>query len=598
MPKSKPALQSKKFSTGNGSEDLTPEHADNDYCDEIIEVGIVPKRDSGKIGPASPNGTKRTSAWDSTATLDPVFSPGSVTKLAIDRSSRIEEEEEKSRCSKGCSRGAVVGALLLLIVLSVLIGVFLSPISPIKPSSSVITEINDPNSTSDENIILDEDSITPNQDVEDNTPNPDVEDNTPNEDKPPTEAPTTASPTTSSPTTPSPTEDPNSAPTPTAPIPKEFEILTYTKIARMDLLESVPHDTKAFTQGLEVLSQDKIDIMKRQYPQAPVTPPVVPSFAIESTEMDDESTLRIVELETGNVVQESKLEDRSHSGGGCTYYYAPPSPANRGGNTVLRVVQLTIASGRGYVYDLTMPSTQNTVASPWSLTLVGDFDFSGGTIDDAGWGIVYHPPRDQFIVSDGSKFLHFWKLTETLSANSIIFDFTLMEKIAVKELRESSENFVPSASRGDWKGVPKVNELEWDPYSYGGNTILANVNKRDEILRIWVGLPVDGRGLDDDGGVRSTNNGNNIVGVRKLQNNQSQNDQSVKDKKDAGKVSHVYDLTELNELAQPSLQGAVLNGIAFVYDSPAEGSTTMNENEFWATGKYWSSMYRIRLIDE
>jgi len=584
MPKSKskPALQSRKFKTGNGSGELAPENPD--YCDEIIEVGNVSERDLKKEGPASPDGTKRTSAWGSTATLDPVFSPGSVATLAVDKSSRIleeDEEEEKSRCSRGCSRGAVVGAFLLLIVLSVLIGVFLSPISPIKPSSSVITEINDPNSTSDENNILDEISITPNQDVEDNT-------NTPNEDSSPTEAPTTSSPTTASPTTSSPTEDPNSAPTPTAPIPKEFEILTYTKIARMDLLEIVPHDTQAFTQGLEVLSQDKIDIMKRQYPEAPMTPPVVPSFAIESTEMDDESTLRIVELETGNVVQELKLEDSTHSGGGCTYYYAPPSPTNRGGNTVLRVVQLTFTSGRGYVYDLTMPD-RTMPSTPWSLTLVGDFDFSGGTIDEAGWGIVYHPPRDQFIVSDGSKFLHFWKLTETLSANSIIFDFTLMEKVAVKQLRESSENFVPSASRGDWIGVPKVNELEWDPYSYGGNTILANVAKRDEILRIWVGLPVDGRGLDDDGGARSTN----IVGVRKLQNNQS-----VKDKKDAGKVSHVYDLTELKELAQPERQGAVLNGIAFVYDSPAEGSTTMNENEFWATGKYWSSMYRIRLIDE
>jgi glutamine cyclotransferase len=359
------------------------------------------------------------------------------------------------------------------------------------------------------------------------------------------------------------------------------------------LLDIVPHDTMAFTQGLEVLSQDKIDIMKRQlYPQAPITPPVVPSFAIESTEMDADSTLRIVELETGNVVQELTLEDNTHSGGGCTYYYAPPSATNRGGNTVLRVVQLTYKSGRGYVYDLTMPSTQYTTTSPWSLTLVGNFDFAGGTTNGDGWGIVYHPPRDQFIVSDGTRFLHFWKLTETMSANSLVFDFKLMEKVAVKELRESSENFVPSPVKNDWNVLRRVNELEWDPYSYGGNTILANVWKSDEILRIWVGLPVDGRGLDDDGGVRSLNNDNNNVGVRKLQNNQS-----VKDKKDAGKVSHVYDLTELTELAQPSRQGAVLNGIAFVYDSPA-ASTNINENEFWPTGKYWSSMYRIRLIDE
>lgn len=323
-----------------------------------------------------------------------------------------------------------------------------------------------------------------------------------------------------------------------------------------------------------------------------MAPPVVPSFAIESTEQDDKSTLRIVELETGDVVQELTLEDETHSGGGCTYYYSPPSKTNLGGNAVVRIIQLTFKSGRGYVYDLVMPTSQYTGNSQWSLKLAGDFDFSGLTTTGDGWGIVYHPPRDQFIVSDGSRFLHFWKLTETLgSRGGVTFDFQLTEKISVKELRESFENFAPTPVKGGWKGVQKLNELEWDPYSYGGNTILANVWKRDEILRIWVGLPVDGRGLD----TTLNNNDSNIFGVRKLN---PVDNQKTKDRKDAGKVTHAYDLTELKDLAQPDRQGAVLNGIAFVYDSPATGSSNINENEFWATGKYWPSMYRIRLIDE
>jgi len=351
-----------------------------------------------------------------------------------------------------------------------------------------------------------------------------------------------------------------------------------------DLLEVVPHDSKAYTQGLEILSNEKIAVMKNQLGMPHLRQEIFhSSYVLESIGKYGKSALRIVELASGNVVQELEL-DETYYGQGCTYYYAPPM--NDTSNGAIRIVQITWKEGRGFVYELTnshsyMNST-TTAQQGWSLSRIGDFEFN----KDHLWrkkalGIVYHPLRNQFIVSDGSSTLHVWELTERRTIPFIetgaisTFEFQRVDKFKVYENRNG-----PMVT-SNWTQVRKLNELEWDPYSYGGNTILANILPSKEIARIWVG---SSRGKEE----------------QEIDNDKLIIDESSRN--DLGKISHVYNLTELDELANPSKRGSVLNGIAFVYDSSAredseQESISSYANQFWVTGRFWPSMYRVKLID-
>ena len=177
-----------------------------------------------------------------------------------------------------------------------------------------------------------------------------------------------------------------------------------------------------------------------------------------------------------------------------------------------------------------------------NLCQYDDFEFSNNLLlRKKALGIVYHPLRNQFIVSDGSSTLHVWELTERRTFTFIetgaisTFEFQRVDKFKVYENRNG-----PMAS--NWTQVRKLNELEWDPYSYGGNTILANILPSKEIARIWVGSS-RGKEQENDKLIIDESSRNNL-----------------------GKISHMYNLTDLDELANPSKRGSVLNGIAFVYD--------------------------------
>jgi len=268
-------------------------------------------------------------------------------------------------------------------------------------------------------------------------------------------------------------------------------------------------------------------------------------------------------VESGDVLTEFALSDDFFAEG-CTYYYHPPDEDSKG---KVRIVQLTWKAGRGFVYDLFLPTDDDP---EWSFLPIGDFEFNANehTTKGEGWGIIYHPLRDHFIVSDGTRNLYAWKLTERISYTFIndndyitTFDFEMVEKIKVTQKRNDL-----NWETVDWNFLNQLNELEWDPYSYGGGTILANIWKSNEIVRIWVGSS----GID--------NNDNNVFDDASMTN--------------IGKVSHVYDLSDLKGLANPAGRGAVLNGIAFDWSN--EGAS----NEYWVTGKLWPSMFRIRLTDE
>lgn len=120
------------------------------------------------------------------------------------------------------------------------------------------------------------------------------------------------------------------------------------------VVESYPHDAAAYTQGL--IYRD--------------------GFLFESTGLYGRSTLRKVKLETGEVVQQHRL-DAAYFAEGLTEWNG-------------QIVQLTWRSNVAFVYDLASFSPRRTLSYPGE-----------------GWGLT----RDQssFILSDGSdrlRFLH------------------------------------------------------------------------------------------------------------------------------------------------------------------------------------------------
>lgn len=122
---------------------------------------------------------------------------------------------------------------------------------------------------------------------------------------------------------------------------------------RYRVVRAYPHDPGAFTQGLAWAEG-------RLY---------------EGTGREGASSLRRVELTTGRVLQERRL-DRRHFGEGITVWKD-------------RIIQLTWRSRQGFIYDRD------------SFRLRGVFHY-----DHEGWGIAHDGRR--LIVSDGGPVLRFY----------------------------------------------------------------------------------------------------------------------------------------------------------------------------------------------
>lgn len=160
-----------------------------------------------------------------------------------------------------------------------------------------------------------------------------------------------------------------------------------------------PHDPEAFTQGL--IFRD--------------------GYLYESTGRREKSELRKVRLETGEIIQRRQLEPE-YFGEGLTGWKN-------------RLIQLTLDSGTGFVYDFN------------SFEKIRTFRIEG-----EGWGLTNN--SNHLIMSDGSSFLRF------------LDPETFEEKRRV----QVTENGKP---------VPKLNELEFIE-----GEIFANVLSRNEILII------------------------------------------------------------------------------------------------------------------
>ncbi len=192
------------------------------------------------------------------------------------------------------------------------------------------------------------------------------------------------------------TSAPTATPTATAPTPKPTRAAhTFT----YEVVNAYLHDRNAFTQGL--VFEDGV--------------------LYEGTGRHGYSTLRRVDLASGDVLQIRKLPDRFF-GEGITIF----------GD---KIIQLTWQSGVGFVYDKN------------SFELLEEFHYP-----TEGWGITHD--RKRLILSDGTSTLHFLD-PET-------FEETGQIEVCDKD-----------------GPVTRLNELE-----YVRGEIYANVWQTDRIARI------------------------------------------------------------------------------------------------------------------
>jgi len=180
-----------------------------------------------------------------------------------------------------------------------------------------------------------------------------------------------------------------------SPIPSNSDAIIYT----YNVVNTYPHDRTAFTQGL-VFEDD---------------------ILYEGTGQYGHSTLRRVELETGDILQIRELSDQFF-GEGITIY----------GD---EIIQLTWQSNVGFAYDKN------------SFDLLQQFNYA-----TEGWGITHDGTR--LIMSDGTSTLRF-------------LDPQTFEEIGQLEV---FDNDTP---------IARLNELE-----YIQGEIYANIWQEDWVVRI------------------------------------------------------------------------------------------------------------------
>ncbi|GMF12676.1 unnamed protein product [Phytophthora lilii] len=274
---------------------------------------------------------------------------------------------------------------------------------------------------------------------------------------------------------PSPTPSRNLSPTEEARVGARAERRTAAR-PTVDVLAKYPHDAAAFTQGFTVVNRDNEKIF------------------IESTGLFGESTLRHVDIESGQVLQQYDLP-KELFGEGVTL----------GPNDEL--VMLTWKSKTGLVFDL--DEGDNGKMSGFALKREFKFD----SVTGEGWGITYD--GKEFAVSDGSSAILFW------------------DPKSLKEVRRVDVTIYDGSQQ-----ISQINELE-----FANGFIYANVWYQPYILKI--------------------------------------------DPK-TGAVVTMFDLSKLvADVGVDVTSGAVLNGIA--YDDA--------EDVFYITGKLWSAVYKVRLVD-
>jgi len=173
-----------------------------------------------------------------------------------------------------------------------------------------------------------------------------------------------------------------------------------------------PHDKTAFTQGLVFEN----------------------GVLYEGTGLNGKSTLRRVDLETGNVLQFINLSDQFFGEGIAVFED--------------KIIQLTWLSHRGFVYDKS------------SFELLREFSYP-----TEGWGITHDGSR--LIMSDGTATLHFLN-------------------------PETFEEIGTVSVHDDGTAVSRLNELEYingEVYANVWQTErIAIINPQTGVVRAWIDL--------------------------------------------------------------------------------------------------------------
>ena len=213
------------------------------------------------------------------------------------------------------------------------------------------------------------------------------------------------------------------------------------------IVHMYPHDSKAFTQGLIY----------------------VDGHLYESTGLNGRSSLRMVDLSTGKILQNYDVPTE-YFGEGLTDW----------GSTL---IQLTWKAHKGFVYDR------------FSFSLLRTFPYEG-----EGWGLTHD--KTQLIMSDGTSYLRF---------------------LDPKSFRETARIRVTDEAG---RPVENLNELE---YVHG--EIYANIWQTDKIVRIsprtgkilgWIDLSgiIDKRELESSdavlNGIAYDSNGDRLFVTGKL----------------------------------------------------------------------------------
>eukprot|EP00977_Amphora_coffeiformis_P016748 scaffold5296_cov163-Amphora_coffeaeformis.AAC.3 len=289
----------------------------------------------------------------------------------------------------------------------------------------------------------------------------------------------THAPTTSSTDPSQNTPQPNSSPLESS-TPPTTDILR-TKRGTYRLIDQWPHDPAAFCQGLEVKNETHL---------------------YESIGLYGDSAMRIVETRTGDVTLENTM------------------PATFFGEGV----SLIMSDGDDkdpYLLQLTWKEKTAFLYHPETLQELSRFPYE--TTNTQGWGIAYDMHRHVAYVTDGTEFVHTWKL---IRADDGTFGYQEIAKVSVTVQFADGHSDTPQTLR-------RINELEYDPAT---RTLLANVWFENVLIRIDV---------------------------------------------DSGFVTHVYDLTSIYTNRDPSAD--VLNGIAVIPNEPGRLYVT---GKLWPTLYY------------
>ena len=218
-----------------------------------------------------------------------------------------------------------------------------------------------------------------------------------------------------------------------------------------NVLRTLPHDPKAFTQGLTFRPDNS-------------------SILYEATGNYKESELRVLDIAntkndtTCDILQRHELPDE-YFGEGLSYVPAANDDDHDG-----YLIHVTYREKTGFLFDV------NT------LEVVEEFSYDMELTTNEGWGIIHVPPRlfdsndddderrevvdIKYIVSDGSAYLHFWNSTYQEVREKLEVTFRT-EDMAARDVAPQP--------------MKHLNELEWDEKT---QTVLANVWYQDIIVRI------------------------------------------------------------------------------------------------------------------